>query len=321
MASPLKKAVGLATAATEGASMRRAARRFINHIRAERGMSPTTVESYRKDLKKFIEFLEARWGKGLLPGDVAPEMIQQFLEFLGSTGYRRRSGASSRAKRLVSIRSLFRYLHREGLLRRDPAEDIRGPKVTYAEPHYLQEREYHALLKGATHHPNPFIALRDQALLATFLGTGARVSELIHVDLRDLDIRAKRIRLHRKGGDVQTLPLSDGVVSYVRVYLKFRRPRAHSRAVFVSIRGRRLTSQSIGVIVNRCAAHARLPRSKVSPHTLRHTFATTLLANGENLQTIRVLMNHKSLSTTARYLHTQDEQLSVAVNGISLKVG
>ena len=159
--------------------------------------------------------------------------------------------------------------------------------MTYAEPRYLQPHEYSALLRGATHHPNHFIVLRDQALLATFLGTGARVSELIHLDLKDLDIRAKRIRLLRKGVDVQTLPLSDGIVSFQRAYLKPRRRRAHCRAVFVSIRDWRLTQQS----------------------------------NGENLQTIRVLMNHKSLSTTARYLHTQDAQLSVAVNGIVLKAG
>lgn len=298
--------------------MRRAAKRFINYIKSERGMSSTTVESYRDDIKKFIEFLEEHYSKCMLPGDASPEMIQGFLEFLGSTGYRKKNGASSRAKRLVTIRSFFRYLYREGLIRRDPAEDIKGPKVTYAEPHYLQEKEYLALIKGAANHKNPFLVIRDQALLATFLGTGARVSELIHTDLRDVDIRARRIRLHRKGGDVQTLPLSDDVVSFLRVYLKQRRHRAHCRAVFVSIRGRRLTQQSIGAIVDRCAVSARLSRTRISPHSLRHTFATTLLSNGENLQTIRVLMNHKSLSTTARYLHTQDEQLSVAVNGISL---
>jgi len=250
--------------------MRNVVRRFVNHIKSERGMSPATVRSYRDDLKKFIEFLESRWGRGLLPGDVKPDMIQDFIEFLGSTGYRKKNGASTRAKRLVTIRSFFRYLYREGLLGRDPAEGIKGPKVTYAEPHYLQENEFHALLKGATHHSNPFIVLRDQALLATFLGTGARVSELIHVDLKDLDSRAKRIRLHRKGGDVQTLPLSDDVISLVRVYLKRRRQRAHCRAVFVSIRGRRLTQQAIGDIVDRCAARARLPRARISPHTLRH---------------------------------------------------
>jgi integrase/recombinase XerC len=283
-------------------------------------MSPTTVESYRDDLKKFIEYAEDNWGKGLLPGDITPEMIQGFLDFLGTVGYRKKNAASSRAKRLVSIRSFFRYLHREGHLGRDPAEPVEGPKVTYAEPHFLQQDEYRALLRGAAGHSNPFIVLRDQALLATFLGTGARVSELINVDLKDLDIRGRRIRLHRKGGDIQTLPLSDDVVTYLRAYLKSRRRRAHCRAVFVSIRGHRLTQQSIGAVVDRCAAKARLPRTRISPHTLRHTFATSLLANGENLQTIRVLMNHKSLSTTARYLHTQDEQLNAAVNGITLKV-
>jgi site-specific recombinase XerD len=301
--------------------MRRAARRFINHIKSERGMSPATVNSYRADLKKFIVFLEGRWSRGMLPGDVTGDMIQQFMEFLGNTGYRSKNRASSRAKRLVSIRSFFKYIHHAGHLGKDPAEGIKGPKVIYEEPYYLQEKDYRALLRAATSHSSPFIVLRDQALLATFLGTGGRVSELINADLKDVDIRAKRIRLHRKGGDVQTLPLSDGVISFLKTYLKERRRRSHCRAVFISVRGRRLTQQAIGVIVDRCAARARLPKARVSPHTLRHTFATTLLTNGENLQTIRVLMNHKSLSTTARYLHTQDEQLNTAVNGISLELG
>ena len=301
--------------------MRRAVKRFINYIRSERGLSPSTVQSYRDDLKKFIEYLESRWGRGLLLGDVTPEMIHEFLDFLAHTGYRKKNGAAARAKRLVSVRSFFRYVQRQGLLAKDPAEGIQAPKVTYAEPYFLQEDEYQALLRGATQHPNPFIVLRDQAVVATLLGTGARVSELIQANVRDLDVHAKRIRLHRKGGDVQTLPLSDDVISFLQPYMKERRKRTHSRAAFISIRGRRLTQQSVSAAVRRCAASARLPKKRITPHTLRHTFATSLLAHGENLQTIRVLMNHKSLSTTARYLHTQDQQLSDAVNGISLKAG
>ena len=190
--------------------MRRAAQRFINYIRSERGMTPATVHSYQEDLRKFIEFLESHWGRCLLPGDVTPEMILAFLDFLANTGYQKKNGPASRARRLVAIRSFFRYLLRHGLVARDPAADIKAPKVTYAEPYYLQEDEYRALPKGATHHPDPFIVLRDQALVATFLATGARVSELIHADRKDVDVHAKRIRLHRKGGDVQTLPLRIG---------------------------------------------------------------------------------------------------------------
>ena len=195
-------------------------------------------------------------------------------------------------------------------------EEVRAPKVKYAEPQHLQPREFRALLDGASQHANAFLAQRDTALLATFLGTGARVSELIRLDLKHLDVKSKRVRLHRKGGEVQTLPLSDELVELLRTYLKHRSKRARSRVVFVSIRGRRLTQQSIGAVVGRCATNARLPKTRISPHTLRHTL---LLANGENLQTIRVLMNHKSLSTTAGCLHTQDEQLNAAVNCINLQ--
>jgi len=259
--------------------VRRAAKRFINHIKTGRGLSRETVESYRDDLKKFIEFVETRKGKGLLPGDVTPEVIQEFLDFLASTGYRRRNGASSRAKRLVTIRTFFRYLHREGLLGRDPADGIKGPKVTYAEPHYLQPSEYCALLRGAMAHPNRFMVWRDQALLATFLGTGARVGELIRLDLQDLDIRAKRIRLLRKGGDVQTLPLSDGIVSFLRAYLRQRRRRAHCRAVFVSIRAgasrsNRSETWSSGVPRERGCRQRESARTRCATHLPRPSWRT-----------------------------------------------
>lgn len=224
--------------------MRRSAKRFINHIRTDRGMSPATVSSYEDDLKKFISFAETRVGCGLLPGDVTPGLIQEFLEFLGNTGYRKKNVASSRAKRLVTIRSFFGYLHREGLLGHDPAAAVKVPKVVHAEPHYLQQEDCHVLLQGARRHPNGFVVQRDQALLATFLATGARVSELIRADLSDLDLKGKRIRLHRKGGDVQSLPLSEHALSYLSPYLTARRRRTHCRAVFVSVRGQRLTQQS-----------------------------------------------------------------------------
>ncbi len=102
--------------------MRRAVKRFINYIRSERGLSPTTVQSYRDDLKKFIEYLESRWGRGLLLGDVTPEMIHEFLDFLAHTGYRKKNGAAARAKRLVSVRSFFRYVQRQGRMP-DPLGD------------------------------------------------------------------------------------------------------------------------------------------------------------------------------------------------------
>ena len=110
--------------------MRRAARQFINHIRTERGMSATTVASYRSDLKRFIKFVEGRRGRGLLPREVSTETIQEYLDFLANSGYRKRNGPASRAKRLVTIRSFFRYLHLEGLIGRNPAEGV--PQI--AEP-------------------------------------------------------------------------------------------------------------------------------------------------------------------------------------------
>jgi site-specific recombinase XerD len=207
---------------------------------------------------------------------------------------------------------------RGGLVGRNPAEEIHLPRIRFAEPDYLQPHEYGALLEAAEKNGNPFLGLRNKALLSTLLGTGARVSEVIHIDLKHLDLAGSRIRLHRKGGEVQGLPLSEELVGIMCPYLKQRRKRTHCRAVFVSIRGHRLTQQAVWNVVHDCASRARLLSKRISPHTLRHSFASTLLSNGENLQTIRILMNHKNLSTTARYLHTRDKQLSAAVNGISL---
>jgi integrase/recombinase XerD len=298
--------------------MKRAINRFIKQAKTERLLSENTIQGYRDDLRKFTTFLSEHYRRDLFPGDVTAEMIQHYMEFLSSTGYRKANSATSQAKRLAAIRSLFKFLHHEHLVGQDPTVDIKRPRIRYTEPEFLTPEEYREMLKACERQHNPFLALRDKALLSFFLSTGARVSEATGLDLRDLDLRGKRVRLHRKGGEVQMLPVSEELVDVLRRYLRERRSRGRCRAVFISIRGYRLTQQTVATIVSNCGAKARLGSRKITPHTLRHTFATTLLANGENLQTIRVLMNHKNISTTARYLHARDEQLNVAVNNISL---
>ena len=175
--------------------------------------------------------------------------------------------------------------------------------IRCAEPDYLQPHEYGALLEAAEGNSNPFLGLRNKALLSTLLGTGARVSEVIHIDLKHVDLAGRRIRLRRKGGEVQSLPLSEELVGIMRPYLKQRKKRAHCRALFVSIRGHRLTQQAVWNVVHDCASRARLLSKKVSPHTLRHSFATHLLEEGYDIRTVQELLGHKDIKTTMIYTH------------------
>ena len=298
--------------------MRRSLNLYINHLKNECEYSRRTIEGYERDLKKFIAFVESSHNKKVLPGEISQEDVSSFLEMLAQTGIQKKNCPASRRKRLSTIRTFFAYLTRENLVGRNPAENIRAPKVQHLEPDYLKPEEVDALVDAAGSRHNPFLALRDKAIISMFLYTGARVSELAELKVGDLDLRAKRVRLLRKGDEIQSLPLSENLISILRYYKIRRRPRTHTRAFFISIRGHKLTAQSVWQIVHDCGERANLPKEKCHPHTLRHTFATTLLGNGENLQTIRMLMNHKNIATTARYLHSQDEQLSNAVNNISI---
>ncbi len=298
--------------------MKRVTKRFLDYLRNEKSASPATVKGYGEDLQKFIQFVQQQHGKDVLPGDVTRDMVREFVSFLGETGFGGKNGASSRARKLATLRSFFRFAHQEGLVRDNPAAEISITRSREKEPPFLSEEEYIRLVKTTQRCKNAFQAKRDHAIISLFLATGARLSELIGLDTRDVDFKQKSIKLLRKGGEVQTLPLSDELIKSLREYMRVRRRRTCSRALFISARDRRIGHSTVWRLVKKLCEQARIRKRRLGPHILRHTFATALLSKGENLRNIQTLMNHKSLATTARYLHTQDVELVKAVNKISL---
>ncbi len=298
--------------------MRQVIRRFLKYLDAEKNASLSTIETYRYDLTKFTEYLVRRLGRRFLPGDVSRDHIRDYLMWLSEVGHQKPNGPSARARALAGIRSFFKYAHRAGLLRDNPAADIPLPKIRMGEVRALSLDECGRLLRVVGTNPSPFREVRDRAMIVTFLLTGARLREIVQVDKGDIDLHQGTIRLHRKGGEINVLPLADSAKVVLKAYLKQRRRRSRTRALFISCRNRRISRGTVWSLLKRYLKKARIKTHGMGPHALRHTFATLLLNQGENLRVIQSLMNHKSLATTARYLHTRSQELVSAVNGIKL---
>ena len=299
--------------------MRQVIRRFLKHLVAEKNASPATITSYGEDLQKFRSFLVQQLGSRFLPGDVSREHVRDYLVWLAEVGRKRPNGPSTRARALAAIRSFFKYAHRAGLLRDNPAADIPLPRIRPGEVRALSQEECSRLLRAVEANPSPFRRVRDRAFITTFLLTGARLREIVQLDRGDIDLRQGTIRLHRKGGEVQVLPLADSAKEALKAYLKQRRGRTRTRALFVSCWNRRISRGTVWYLVKGYLKKARIKARGIGPHALRHTFATLLLNGGQNLRVIQILMNHKSLATTARYLHARSQELVSAVNGLRLK--
>jgi site-specific recombinase XerD len=176
-------------------------------------------------------------------------------------------------------------------------------------------------LRMVATNPCQFRKVRDKAMIVTFLLTGARLREIVHLDKGDIDLHQSTIRLHRKGGEVNILPLADSAKLELKVYLRQRRRRCRTRALFISCRNRRISRGAVWHLVKKYLKESRVKARGMGPHALRHTFATLLLNQGENLRVIQSLLNHKSLATTARYLHSRSQELVKAVNALKLSGG
>jgi site-specific recombinase XerD len=301
--------------------MRQVIRRFLKHLEAEKNASATTIESYQYDLHKFDAYLVKRLGNRFLPGDVSRDHIRDYLLWLTEVGHQKPNGPSARARALAAIRSFFKYAHRAGLLRDNPAADIALPKIRMGEIRALSQDECGRLLRVIETNRSPFRKLRDKAIVVTFLLTGARLREIVQLDKADIDLHQSTVRLHRKGGEINILPLADSAKTEIKAYLKQRRKRSRARALFISCRNRRISRGTVWYLVKKYFKKCRIRTHSMGPHVLRHTFATLLLSQGENLRVIQSLMNHKSLATTARYLHSRSQELVRAVNGLKLLGG
>lgn len=270
---------------------------FLRHLAVEKNASPHTLRSYRSDLTDFERHLA---GQSLTLVAADTRAVRGWLAALHGRGL----DPASVSRKLAAVRSLYRFLVRRGAVDGNPARELRGPRLTRKLVSFLPIDEATAVVGGR--HLGGAARARDVAILELLYATGLRVSELASLDLGSLDRERRTVRVVGKGRKERMVPYGGAAAQALEAYLG---PRAAERGpVFTSARGGRLGVRSIRAIVTRAAGAAGVTR-RVSPHTLRHTFATHLLDAGADLRVIQELLGHSRLSTTQRYTHVGADQL------------
>jgi integrase/recombinase XerD len=281
---------------------------FLGYLELERGLSRNTLEAYRSDLQQFADFLERR---GLDPLEVQTTDLTAFISELATGADGRRAAAPATLQRKIAcLRSFYRHLRREQILDRDPASELRAPRSRARLPKVLSRDEVAHLLeqpRGTTP-----AALRDRALLETMYACGLRASEAIGLELSELDLQDGILRARGKGSKERIVPIGSKAIEALSAYLEHGRPALvgirPERRVFVNLRGGGLSRQGLYKIVRRHARSAGLER-RMSPHTLRHTFATHLLSGGCDLRSLQEMLGHADIGTTQIYTHLSTERL------------
>jgi integrase/recombinase XerD len=271
---------------------------YLVYINVERGLSPRTVEAYGRDLRLWTDFVSRR-GKSS-PDEVEREELTIFLDEMRSRGLSPRSIARVTA----TLRGFQRFLMEEGEYGGLPFNDLPSPRHAQALPRVLSREEVEGLLDQPIVEDPP--GLRDKAILETLYGTGIRISELTGLDLEDMDLGSGELRVMGKGSRERVVPVGGAAAVALREYMKVGRPKLSrkpgQRALFLNQRGGRLTRQGAWGLVKRYAERVGLG-AKMTPHTLRHSYATHLLENGADLRYIQELLGHASVSTTQIYTH------------------
>jgi integrase/recombinase XerC len=270
---------------------------FLEYLAAERGASPHTLRNYGIDLREFTEFLR---GEGVVMVDADARVVRAYLASL----YRRRLARASISRRLASVRSCFRFLSRRGVIEQNPARQIRSPLLPRRLPSFIPKDESKELLDRSGDASTA--ARRDHALVEFLYATGIRVAECCGLDCADLDPGQGTVRVLGKGDKERVVPVGETALAALDAYLVAR--KRTTGPLFMNHRGGRLTPRSVHRIVGRQARRSGLDR-RVTPHTLRHTFATHMLGEGADLRLIQELLGHSRLSTTQRYTHVTSEQL------------
>lgn len=271
---------------------------FLDFLKAEQGVSPHTLAAYTADLKEFFSFIDKK------PKDIDNLDIRSFLASL----HHKKLKKTSISRKLATIRSFFRYLHREGTVKKNPAKLVASPRVPKNLPRFLTVDEVFLLLERPQ--GDTFKLTRDRAILELLYSSGIRVSELTSVDISDLDIKEAVVRVRGKGMKERIVPIGSKAMDAIRNYLPERISlKKKSAALFLNNRGGRLTQRSVRRILLQYSRMINL-KGNPSPHTLRHTFATHLLHGGADLRSIQELLGHSSLSTTQKYTHVDIRHLT-----------
>lgn len=279
--------------------MQRYIDKFINYLKVEKNASAHTITNYSADLEVFKNFL----------GDKEIEvidhlMLRRFLAELRSKNYAKRTVA----RKLASLRSLFRFLFREGYIKKNPITAVLTPKLDKRLPVFLGEAKIDKLLSSPSDKDTP--GLRDRALLETLYSTGIRVSELVGLDLREIDFISGVIKVSGKGSKERIVPIGEIALAAIRKYADKRAGEKvkDKDAVFLNKAGGRLTDRSVRRVLDKYVKACSIAE-KISPHSLRHSFATHLLDHGADLRSVQELLGHMNLSTTQIYTHVTMERL------------
>ena len=281
---------------------------FLAYLELERGLSRNTLEAYRSDLQQFGEFLGRR---GVNPLEVSSADLAAFVSELASGREGKSAVAPATLQRNIAcLRSFYRHLRRDQVLDRDPTSELRPPRSSGRLPKVLSRDEV-GLLLAQPRGSSP-AALRDRALLETMYACGLRASEAIGLELSELDLEGGILRAHGKGSKERIVPIGRKAIETLQAYLVRGRPAlvgiAEESHVFVNLRGAGLSRQGLYKIVQRHARSAGLEH-RMSPHTLRHSFATHLLAGGCDLRSLQEMLGHADIGTTQIYTHLSAERL------------
>jgi len=285
---------------------------FTGYLEAERNLSPATISGYRRDLKEFRDFM-AELGLCARDSDLDPASVNRkhVRQYLARLARGRKPATVQRA--VASLRGFYRFLMREGATDSNPALLVRAPKKGKHLPTVMPVDELFALLETPPETTPP--GRRDRAILELFYGSGLRLSELTGLCLDDVDLEQRLIRVRGKGSKERLVPINERTEKLLRAVIKDRKEFKPSvedddaqRAVFLSNRGRRISKRRVEEIVVEWVRRAGLTR-KISPHALRHSFATHLLDSGMPIRSIQELLGHESLSTTQKYTHTSLAEL------------
>ncbi|HSE58281.1 MAG TPA: site-specific tyrosine recombinase XerD [Nitrospiraceae bacterium] len=283
--------------------------RFVRYLRVESGLAANTAESYRLDLEKFLAYLGKR---GLAdPTGVTPAILAEFFAGVAKGG----GAASSRARYLATLRGFYRFLLQEGFCRDDPTQHLSAPKTGVKLPRTLTKQEVAALLDGPVSDGPE--AARDDAMIELLYASGLRVSELVALPLAGLNLQVGCVLVSGKGGKQRIVPIGEMAhrkltqyLSQARGLLLNRRP---SPMLFVTRRGGPLTRQGFWKLLRSRARQAGIA-ARLSPHVLRHSFATHLLDRGADLRSVQAMLGHASLATTQIYTHVERERLKQVHN-------
>lgn len=281
---------------------------FLDSIWMERGLSENTLSAYRTDLKNFVKWIKLSSEDSIVDKLIGIDRLD--IENYLSTLKEKKISARSQARLLSSLRRFYAYLLREKKIEIDPIALIDAPKVGRTLPKTLTEKDVEALLMAPD--TSGLLGVRDRVLLEVLYATGLRVSELVGLVLNQVNLQQGVIRVTGKGNKERLVPLGEEAVSWLEKYLSSTRSdllKGHiTDALFVTKRGTEMTRQAFWYLIKRYAFQAEIT-STISPHTLRHAFATHLLNHGADLRVVQMLLGHSDLSTTQIYTHVANERL------------